>query len=371
LNISIQPEFYHDELSLSTSLDYDIWSLILDDNGNPRLKQARHEFLPLTREKIPLLMKAYKIWSGFDEYLELENRKTLERLYVLCSKRGNGPYNRRLEDKLIFLKDYKDIELFSDSEFKSKPIIKIDTILIWLTLTFDTKLDSLDNAWDNDCAEYNLWITRLKYHYGEDNVHPLNFIQPFPGNGPAQGYPHHHVLLLIENHDFHVHRDMEEENNTLKMVYRLDSEEEKELLEAGNWHSPQTDVKVLRNGQHVYNYCFKYVQNVVTGSCWPESEDPSKPGAYEKSLITNSILWLKRKRAFTMGGDFRVSYSRLIRALHNSKPVQVNFEGEEVPIDWNNPPEPGDWRLVGMISGDSLREKLGRAPRWVEVVPGT
>jgi hypothetical protein len=324
----------------------------------------------LTREKIPLLLDAYKMWSKFNEYLELESRDTLEHLYVKCAKRGNDVYNRRIEDKLIFLKDLKDIELFSDKEFKTRSIIKIDTALIWKSLTFDSKLCSLDEAWNRDGEEIDRYFTRIKYFYGEENVSYINFVQPFPGYGPARGYPHHHILLLIKNHDFHVHRDMEEEGGTLKMVYKLDKEEEEELNKVGDWHSPETDTKVLRSGQHVYNYCFKYVQNVVTGSYWTESVDPSKPGAFEKSLITNGVLWLYRKKAFTMSGDFRMSYSRLIRALQDSKLVQVDLEGEKVKIDWNHPPEPSEWRLVGLISGAELERRLGRAPRWVEKIPG-
>lgn len=359
------------QLEPQGALNYDIWDLIIDDNGNPRLKRARAEFLPLTRERLSTLMEAHRFWSNHAEYLHLENRKTGENVYVKCSKRGNDVYNWRLENSLSFLRDLKNFEVFSLDSFKTSSILKLDKVLIWRTLTFDSKLTSLDEAWNNSSENFERWITRIKRRYGEENVSYIAFIQPFPGNGLARGYPHYHVLLLIENNNFHVYRDMEDEGGVLKMVYRLVKEEEQELDRVGDWHSPVQDTKVLRNGAHVYNYCFKYIQNVVTGSCWSESEDPSKPGAYEKSSITNSILWLKRKRAFTMSGDFRESYSRLIRALHNSKPKQVDLDGEIVPPDRSNPPPRSEWRLVGIISGSELEERLGRSPRWVEVVPGS
>lgn len=339
--------------------NYDIFSLILDDNGHPRLKCARREFLPLTREKIPILKEAHRFWSAYDEFLHLEHRKTLEHAYVKCSKRGNDVYNWRLENSLGFLKAFRDFELFALDEFKNKAVIRLDRALIWRTLTFDSKLCSLDEAWLASESWFERSISRLKREYGEENVSYIAFVQPFPGEGPARGYPHYHILLLIENGQFHVFGDMEESGGTLKMVYRLTSEDEDHLNEVIDWHSPVEDTKVLRNGAHVYNYCFKYVQNVVTGSCDPGTE------AYEKSSLTNSILWLYRKRAFTMSGDFRESYSALMRRLHNSKPKQLNFEGEEVPEEAEKRSE---WRVVGFTSGEELEELLGRPPGWVETV---
>lgn len=344
----------------------------------------------MTREKIPILKEAHRFWAAYDEFLHLENRETSENVYVKCSKRGNDVYNWRIEKRLDFLKEFRDFELFALDEFKKRDVLELSRALIWRTLTFDSNLCSLDEAWMASESWFERSISRLKREYGEENVSYIAFIQPFPGEGPARGYPHYHVLLLIENNQFHVYRTMEEENGTLKMVYKLVKEDEEHLSEVIDWHSPVQDTKVLRNGQHVYNYCFKYVQNVVTGSCEPGTE------AYEKSSLTNSILWLYRKRAFTMSGDFRESYSRLIGGLHNSKLNQVDLEGlsleklkkwfkkqrfrGDVPPEYrwvwdlivdgcNNPPGPGSpWRIVGFVSGGELEELIGRRPGWVESV---
>jgi len=362
--------------------DYNVAELIYNESGAPRLGKARHQFLPLTRDKIPDLVACYDAWCKFDEYLWLEKfvrGKKEEDLYVLCSKRGNRYYNLRMDKKLGFLKKFRNYEFFDDEELKNRFSIEINTVLIWVNLTFDIKLDSLHNAWVNDGLEYNRWLTNVKRYYKDKynaEVHALNFIQPFPGEGPAKGYCHHHVALLIKGAPFHVHQSFEEsKSGSWELVYRLDPDEEKDLFNAGDWHSPVTDIKVLRTGYHVYNYCAKYVYDAVTGSSSENEESKNK------SLITNAILWLYRKRAFTMTGEFREAYSSLLNDLHNStrkKLIQRDLEGLEIPGDWNKmlffekfdeEYQEITFKFMGIVPGWQLEEILGRKPGWSVSIP--
>jgi hypothetical protein len=66
-----------------------------------------------------------------------------------------------------------------------------------------------------------------------------------------------------------------------------------------------------------------------------------------------SLLWLFRKRGFSVSGDFRRQLSDLIRNLHNSKTVQVQdtlFNGHlAAPV----------WEFVGVFDGQELGIRPG------------
>ncbi len=300
---------------------YDFWDLILDERGRPRLKPARRELLPLTREEIPLLLEGFEYWQKYDEYMVLRETdlKTGEIEYfgVKCSKRGNDYYNFRLKKRLKFLKYYQESEIFSPNDFQEGFSLKVGPpCLLWVTLTYDSKRTTLDQAWNRFMPEFNKWITRIRQKYGK--VWYVSFPQPFPGKGEARGYPHMHLLMLFENASFHVFPHMElNRAGDLQLVYRV--QEKEDLHRVGGWHS-HIDVKALRSGRHAYNYTMKYSQNAIMGK------------EEEKSKINNAVLWLYRKKSFNVSGSFRESYLDLIKShLRNSKSGQVTLEGEFIP----------------------------------------
>lgn len=335
---------------------YDVWNKILDESGKPRLAEARREFLPLNQDKIPLLLEAFEYWKEFDEWLIIkdEDLKRGKNSYfgVKASKRGNDVFARRLKDKLRFLKDAEDREFFDPSEFSEDdlediakahiPKKKVSPGLLWITLTYDSKRCSLNDAWENLMDEFNLWITNLRNNYGR--IWYVAFPQPFPGSdGEAYGYPHMHVLMIFEDAEFTVFPRLEKNRDgELQLVYRV--EEKPEIHSQGRWHS-FIDVKALSSGKHAYNYVLGYAERV----CYGDSD---------KAIINNAIMWLYRKKTFNMSGRFREVYSEFISTLRSSKMVQHDLGGDPVPEH--------RFSLVGVYSGDEVAEVLGcnGGPPW-------
>lgn len=297
------------EISPKTSVNsYDFWNSIYDDNSvKPRLKFARDFFTHFTRGDLPLLVEAFKGWRDYSEYLLLraDNRATGEKKFfaVKCSKRGNDVFARRLDQKLGFLKTNQ--VFFDPHKFDERQSHNVKTKLLWVTLTYDSKRCSIDEAWKNIGAEFNLWITNLRNKYGK--IWYVSFPQAFPNQkGKGYGYPHLHLIMFFESEQFHVFRHMaKDREGKLGLVYRI---KEKHNVESqGKWHS-FIDVKALSSMRAVWNYAKKHCYNAGFGSS-------------DEASLNNSIMWLFKKKSFNMSGEFRSNYTEFIKDLRNSKVV--------------------------------------------------
>jgi hypothetical protein len=302
-------------------LEYEVLSEVIDDKGRPRLSFARAYFLPMARDSIPVLNEVFKFWQNYAEYLLLrgENLVNGKKLFlaVKCSKRGNDVFAGRLRRKLGFFKHVKGVSFFDPKDFG--PDRSVNTNLLWVTLTYDSKRCSLHKAWQNCMKEYNKFITNLRNKYGKIDV--LRFIQPFPGDtGEAYGYPHFHLVLLFKEARFMVFPNLEEdEDGALKLVYRIQQRDE--VKAQGKWHS-FVDIKALSSVGATVNYCRKYAENVCYGSS-------------EKAVLTSAMLWVYRKQTFCMSAGFRQSFLEFIRAMQGSKTssMQSTLDGNVID-DW-------------------------------------
>ena len=319
---------------LESSNAYDVLHEVFGDFGVPRLGSARKYFLPLVRGDIPLLKEAFRSWQGYDEYMLLrgEQFKTGKEMFlaVKCSKRGNDVFARRLDRRLGFLGRIRDVKLFDVKDFKPSKVV--ETNLLWVTLTYDSKRCSLDEAWNYCMDEFNVFITNLRNRYGRIDV--LRFIQPFDDpKGEAYGYPHFHSVLLFREAKFRVFPHMEEDKEGA-MALRFRIREKYELEAQGRWHS-FVDVQALSSVRAVANYCRKYAQNV----CYGDSE---------KAVLNSSVAWLYRKQTFSLSGGFRENYSEFIDTLHLSKGsmVQKMLDGDGFPC-WV-------WEFYGIRSAEDL-----------------
>lgn len=294
---------------------------LLDRWGRPRLDMARDFFSNLCQKDIPYLIKGFKAWRDFHEYLLLrgENRVNGKEVFlaVKCSKRGNDVFSRRLSRKLGFLGKMEGITLFKPEDFKANRVVRSN--LLWVTLTFNPALCNLKTAWKNYMKDWNLWITNLRNKYGKIDV--LRFSEAFPNKkGSAYGYPHIHAVLLFKESNFRVFPHMEEgKNGALGMVYRIG--ERDELKSQGKWHS-FIDVKALSSGRALGGYLRKHTKNTHYG----DSQD---------ALVTQSLLWLNRKQTFSMSSGFRKSFLDLIKTMYDSKVhfAQKTLDGR-VLEDW-------------------------------------
>jgi len=218
---------------------------------------------------------------------------------VKCAKSGNDVYRSRVERRFRGLSHKAEALEFFNPEARGA----IATRALWVTLTYDTKLCSYQDAWDNIAVEFNVFMAYVRSHYGK--VSCCRVFESFDN-----GYPHIHCILLFQDYFFSVFRDA-------KGKFRV---HEKDVIAQG-WHS-LIDIKGMSSLAGGFSYLKKYLLKSI---------DLEK--ADSKGLKTLALCWVYRKRAFSVSGSFRKALTDLITDLHNSNKntVQTMLSGEIIP----------------------------------------
>jgi hypothetical protein len=312
---------------------------LLSESGKPRLNVAQGYFKNL--DDLTLLEELYVFWRDFAEYLVLRSlhvhpkKLTNEWGYVAvkCSKRGNDVYVWRVKKRLgwLFKISEKDVKFFSVSDFK--PNKKIFTQAIWITLTYDVKRCSKEEAWENIGVEWNRFISALRRKYGKISV-----VRTWEATN--RGYPHIHAILLFHEAKFEVFPNLEEFEGKLVLRFRVKKKSEI----ASYWHS-FVDVQGLNSVKRLVGYMWKYQTKTLLNSNSP------------KGVLSMALMWLFRKRSFSVSGDFRKMLSDLICSLRNSNGVLVQA------LLFGGVCEASVWEFVGVFSG----VELGINPRFWSV----
>lgn len=308
---------------LSVLQDYESAGLL--KNGKPRLLAARSYFLDMRQGDLQGLVSYYEAWRDFTEYLVLQKQTVSpdpekETIAVKCSKRGNDVYQRRVKARLAWMDQLPEARFFTDEEI---PQGTATTKMAFFTLTYDTKRCSQTEAWENVGSEYNGWISRLRYL--DPKLSVIRVWQSF-GNG----YPHIHGVILFQDLTLHVQFKQEElgPDGQADTVYRI---AEKEIFES-SWHS-WVDVAACYSVRGALHYCKRYItRQALRGESY--SLPPQKGGSL--SSQDQAMMWVYRKRSFSVSGDFRSRLHDLIRDLHNSKIVsgQLTLEGDYQGLIW-------------------------------------
>jgi hypothetical protein len=273
------------------------------------------------------IVEKYESWVLDNRYMVMahEREKWLsgagefEYIAVKCAKRGNDVYRARVEDRLDGIGQYVDDV---DFDFKANPY----TSVLFVTLTYDTKLCSFDVAWKNIAREFNLWKANIRKRFGDFAV-----FRTFEAFG--NGYPHIHAILVFKEMYFKTFLAYEDwENGEKRPVWLID---EKDFFD-GYWHS-WTKIKAAYNLHGGLNYLKKYIMKC---SEYAHEDDKGK--------VTLAMCWVFRKKAFYVSGQFRTALSDLIITLCSSKTrkIQLNLLIEELS---SNP-----WRVLGFIGASLL-----------------
>ena len=280
-------------------------------NGKPRLASARSYFLDIMNLDFKGLRDYYKAWRELKEFLilcrlESDTRDSKKTIAVKCSKRGNDVYWRRVGQRLQGLKDVDDVQFFNP---KARGSMKSRAVFV--TLTYDTKLSGVQDAWIQEGIAWNRWISNLRDKFGE-----ISYIRCFESF--INGYPHIHALLVFKNHAFNVFRQY---SKILKRyVFRV---QEKAVFES-SWDS-NVDVQACASLRGASLYITKY----LTKGFHEGSEE-----ALDKNLrgLTLAMNWIFRKKSFAVSRDLL----DLIKSLRNSKSrvVQMGLFGEKHLVVW-------------------------------------
>jgi hypothetical protein len=249
------------------------------------------------------IVKQYKDWASEDTYMILTkwNPKEWknEVFAIKCAKRGNDVYHSRVESRFRGLSHKTENLVFFNPEERSEK----QTSALWATLTYDTKLCSYKQAWEQIGIQFNCFMAYVRRHFGK--VSGCRVFESF-----ENGYPHIHCILLFQEYSFSVFRDF-------KGKFRV---HEKDVIAQG-WHS-NIDVKAMSSLSSGFSYLKKYLLKGID----LETAD-------SKGLKTLALCWVYRKRAFSVSGSFRKALSDLITDLHNSnkKTLQTQLSGEIIP----------------------------------------
>jgi len=344
------------------TVNSEVLSAISDSFGNIRLAKIRDYLEHPKQSDVDFMQEVYLKWVSSPEALILKGTNTStgeERMIgVKCSKRGNDVFNKRLDGKLSFLESLKSegFELFDSADFTLDK--KVFSSVLWVTLTFDSKLCSMDEAWKRIEDDWNSWITNLRNRYGQ--IMALKFIQAFPGKkqgkrGEAFAYPHIHAVLLFKEAKFSVYPQLVEKNEVDEKVnhevslrYRIN--EKDELVSQGKYHS-NVDVQALRTFKSISNYCRKYGQgtyNVI-------NDDGE---VNDEALINCTMGFFYHKQSYSASRALQGELSDLITQMRLSKSSNPRFQAR---LDGSGSFSVWKWESKGVRSWGELR-KVGLDP---------
>ena len=216
------------------------------------------------------VIEAYKKWVADDRFLLFKKliyeREELRQLWIVvkASKRGNDVYFRRVFKRFAPILKMPDVKFFNPKERGIKK-----TRLLFVTLTWDIKIDSLSDAWSKIGEDFNRYMAGLRKKFGR-----ISYIRVWESF--ESGYPHIHLLVYFHDSEFRVFLH--------KGKFRILQKQEFE-----NWHS-FVDVQGLPSLHIGLRYVLKYLTKGYLG-------DP-------KGILTFSLCWLFRKQSFAVSQRF-------------------------------------------------------------------
>ncbi|MGD6851012.1 MAG: rolling circle replication-associated protein [Candidatus Bathyarchaeia archaeon] len=266
------------------------------------------------------IVDKYKEWVSESTYMILSrwnDEKWKNDVFAIkCSKRGNDIYRLRVKNRFVGLSHKSEQMVFFNPKDR---VNDKTTCALWTTLTYDTKLCSYKEAWEQIGIEFNAFMAYVRRNFGK--VSTCRVFESF-----ENGYPHIHCILLFQEYSFKVFRDA-------KGQFRV---REKDIIAQG-WHS-NVDVKAMNSLAGGFSYLKKYLLKGIDFE-----------NADSKGLKTLALCWVYRKRAFAVSGTFRKALADLITDLHNSnKPlVQLTLLWEIIPEE--------KFILLGFINGNKIK----------------
>lgn len=213
------------------------------------------------------------------------------------AKRGNDVYRWKAGQKLDALK----VVLPSfDVRTEEGEGGQQATNALFLTLTDDPALSSVDEAWSNIGGRWNRFLSAVKKRWGR-----VDFVRSWESTG--RGRPHIHALMIFHQSMFSTFTDA-------KGVLRI---MEKGQFE-GYWDS-FIDVRAPQTVESCVGYVTKEVLKHTVD--------------VERGSTTLALLWLNRKRGFSISRGLQAAIRRLDLATRNSNQRWKALDLFGVPID--------------------------------------
>lgn len=298
---------------------------------------------------VNFVQKRYLEWVSQDEYLVLGECDSLqgfqEFVAVKASKRGNDVYSKRIKDRMDPLMDLPDIRFFDWNDRSSRH----RTRAMFVTLTYDPKGITIGRAWDQVGNDYNRWTSALRGRYGACSILRV-------WESQRNGYPHIHAIVLFQDTEFTAFHHGSDLGDG---AWRIQGKRDMESL----WPHGFTDIEALSSTRGGMHYIVKYLgklHQISDPGLKDPGGDPGLSGLVSRaSVLTLSLMWAFRKRAFSVSGD----WIDLILDLHNSNRDPEYWDLLQVDLCGGAPAEGlKRWILLGFWSGRLY--KGGNRPRW-------
>ncbi len=243
-----------------------------------------------------------------------------EMIAVKSAKRGNDVYSRQVLSRFGMFE-----ELLTDLNLVYFDRGKMRTQVLFITLTYDTKLRSQHQAWKTLSKFYNLFMSKMRRVFG--SISSARTFESF-----ENGYPHVHAVLLFNHFSFPVREITNEKGRRVLVI----DDDLKDCISA-MWHS-WVDVKGVGSVSESINYLKKYI-----------SKCANFDATDSKGIKTLAQCWAYRKRAYCLAGIFRQRMSDLISHMQNSnsKTSQMTLENERL--------EENKWSCLGFVSIEILQ----------------
>jgi hypothetical protein len=261
-----------------------------DPEDKPRLSYARNYFLRFTIKKgidFTELTEFYREWRDYVEYVVLQEQiknlriqgEIIKKTYAAkCAKRGNDVYWCRVQQRLKPINNLKKHILFD-----TRSNIKRTNIL-FMTLTYDVKRSTIQEAWETVGEDFNRWINNIRKKFGD-----ISYLRNWEAS--RKGYPHIHVLIVFHDHQFRIAFSHKRKG---RRIYRIKEKEEFEKA----YHS-FVDVQAVQKLKKEIKYITKYLSKYTA----------------ESQTLTLALCWLFRKRSFAVSGDFHEIMYKIIGIL--------------------------------------------------------
>jgi len=287
----------------------------------------------------------YENWVNDHEWIELLRTEETYRkdpwywkidkqwICVKAAKRGNDIANRILARKMSALR--KQIEWIDPDPDDCH------TNMLFVTLTWDTKICGRSEAWENIGSEWNTFLTSLKYFYGGT----VKFLRSWESS--KKGYPHIHALIYFPNWKFPFipHGDGS---------YRIPLELKDNIDKL--WHSFVDVIAVRKKDIRVrlkdlMSYIIKFDDRHVPFEQWNEKEK-----------LTMAATWFFGLQQYGNSSEWNVDLTRTVRVIQTDT-LQTDLYGDVISSV--------SYEFVGIIAGsdcklggDTWKKTWDKEPSW-------
>jgi hypothetical protein len=257
---------------------------LYNNEGKPRIWKLRAHYKnkPIDREE---LIKAFKTYSEFSEYVVLEKKvysqssgklEKSEKIAVKTIKRGNDKWKKKLKRKLFSLKEPISQELSKHHSTSN---------ILFVTFTIDPKLFSLEEAWKEINNYFNRGITNLRNKYGQ-----LAYSKVIEAH--ASGYPHIHALVWLREKSFEITKWRNKSDK--KLTWRVKNKKERKRIK-NCWKMGFVDIQAVYGQKGVTTYLEKMFNYISKDTVKAVDQAKTKLNAELLDQLMNELAKQEQK----------------------------------------------------------------------------